>query len=185
MSLSTDRAPQLQPGTIVEPVSVVAPSIGSRRLLQSGNTIIATAAITTTSVTSASYNPQAAILAISSADLQSSLTTQLSVRRRKHLSAFCVPRAHLVCWNCPHAFRPSLIPLCRLALCSQSPPPPLKMRRSHKLCPLTQPMRLPKFLLQAPPACSCCCCCCCWQPPSCSSRLESLSVKTHDKRSER
>jgi hypothetical protein len=40
-------------------------------------------------------------------------------------------------------------------------------------------MRLRKFLLRAPPACSCCCCCCCWrQPPSCSSRLESLSVKT-------
>jgi hypothetical protein len=56
-------------------------------LQQSANTIIVTAAVTTTSQMSTSINPQTEITKIPTADLQSSLTTQLSVHHCKRFPA--------------------------------------------------------------------------------------------------
>jgi hypothetical protein len=132
--------------------------------LQSSSTIIATAAITTTAQMPSTANPQSAINAITATDLQSSLTTQLSVRQRKLLPAFCRARVcdrFAVCSTRPRFFRPSLIRQCRLELCRQSLPPPLKMPRSHKPCPRSlQQMRPHPRIQRLQRTCNLCCCCC-------------------------
>jgi hypothetical protein len=82
--LTRDTFSQLPAGVVVEPIEVVAPL--GRRLLLSADTIVATATITTTAQAAGSSDLQSSVSTISKSDLQSALTTQLSVRANVQIS---------------------------------------------------------------------------------------------------
>jgi len=74
-SIQSTLESRLPPGVSVEVVSVKATS--GRRLLQSGNTMVATVAVAATAANTNDFNPQTACAAIPPAEFQSALTTAL------------------------------------------------------------------------------------------------------------